>query len=106
MATKTPALSTQLKTAKVEIADVLKQFIDNPEDYSIIRNDRLDDLLDTELQMIMLESYGVDNWQGYDAAMQEYEEMKDEAIQKLDEAIQKLNELEIKYFGATREDYV
>ena len=106
MATKTPALSTQLKTAKVEIADVLKQFIDNPEDYSIIRNDRLDDLLDTELQMIMLESYGVDNWQGYDAAMQEYEEMKDEAIQKLDEAIQKLNELEIKYFGATREGYV
>ena len=106
MATKTPALSTQLKTAKVEIADVLKQFIDNPEDYSIIRNDRLDDLLDTELQMIMLESYGVDNWQGYDAAMQEYEEMKDEAIQKLDEAIQKLNKLEIKYFGATREDYV
>ena len=93
-------------SVKVEIADVLKQFIDNPEDYSIIRNDRLDDLLDTELQMIMLESYGVDNWQGYDAAMQEYEEMKDEAIQKLDEAIQKLNELEIKYFGATREDYV
>ena len=65
-------------SVKVEIADVLKQFIDNPEDYSIIRNDRLDDLLDTELQMIMLESYGVDNWQGYDAAMQEYEEMKDE----------------------------
>lgn len=63
---------------KVEIADVLKQFIDNSEDYSIIRNDRLADLLDTELQMIMLESYGVDNWQGYDAAMQEYEEMKDE----------------------------
>ena len=65
-------------SVKVETADVLKQFIDNPEDYSIIRNDRLDDLLDTELQMIMLESYGVDNWQGYDAAMQEYEEMKDE----------------------------
>ena len=65
-------------SVKVEIADVLKQFIDNPEDYSIIRNDRLDDLLDTELQLIMLESHGVDNWQGYDAAMQEYEEMKDE----------------------------
>jgi len=65
-------------SVKVEIADVLKQFIDNPEDYSIIRNDRLDDLLDTELQLIMLESHGVDNWQGYSDAMQEYEEMKDE----------------------------
>ena len=34
---------------KVEIADVLKQFIDNPEEYTIVKKSDYEDLLDDQL---------------------------------------------------------
>jgi hypothetical protein len=47
-----------------------------PEDHPI--NKRLQKLLDDEFKLECLEGYGVDNWCGYDDAMSEYWESKDE----------------------------
>lgn len=57
---------------KVEIVDVLKQFIDNPNDYTIINKSEYEDLLDSQLFLYCLESSGVDNWGGYEEARNEY----------------------------------
>jgi len=35
-----------------------------------------DDLIDDQLKLLALEGAGVDNWQGYDDAMEAYTEMK------------------------------
>lgn len=37
---------------------------------------KIDDLEDSELQLIALEGAGVDNWEGFDFAMESYMEMK------------------------------
>ena len=59
---------------KVEIVDVLKQFIDNPNDYTIIKKSEYEDLLDSQLFLDCLESSGVDNWDGYEFAQDSYAE--------------------------------
>jgi len=63
-------------SVKVEIADVLKQFIGNPDDYIIIKKSEYEDLLDDQLALNCLENAGVDNWEGYDEAMEEYHQQK------------------------------
>lgn len=65
---------------KVEIADVLKQFIDNPEEYTIVKKSDYEDLLDVQLFLNCLESSGVDNWEGYDEALNEYSLQKEEMV--------------------------
>ena len=37
-----------------------------------------DDLLDDQMKLLSLEGAGVDNWEGYDFAMEAYNEMKGE----------------------------
>ena len=65
---------------KVEIADVLKQFIDNQEEYTIVKKSDYEDLLDNQLFLNCLESSGVDNWEWYDKAMNEYHLQKEEMV--------------------------
>jgi hypothetical protein len=43
-----------------------------------ISNDRLQELLKAEAKLIALEAAGVDNWEGYDEAMEILEEMENE----------------------------
>ena len=65
---------------KLEIADVLKQLIDNPNDYTIIKKSEYEDLLDRQLFLYCLESSGVDNWEGYEEARNEYRLQKEEMV--------------------------
>ena len=43
-----------------------------------ISKEEYDDLLDSQLMLSCLESAGVDNWDGYDYAIDEYREAKDD----------------------------
>ena len=63
---------------KVETVDVLKQFIDNPNDYTIIKKSEYKDLINSQLFLDCLESSGVDNWQWYEEARNEYRLQKEE----------------------------
>lgn len=50
---------------------------DTTEEMVTITKAQLDDLLDTEKLYLALESAGVDNWSGYDYAMELYREDED-----------------------------
>ena len=65
---------------KVEIADERKQFNENSEEYTIVTKSDYEDLLDDQLFLNCLESSGVDNWEWYDEAMNEYRLQKEEMV--------------------------
>lgn len=69
-------MTTITLNVKTEIADVLRQFIDNPEDYTIIKKSEYEYLLDDQLTLNCLEDAGVDNWEWYDEAMMAYRQRK------------------------------
>jgi len=46
-----------------------------------------------ELKLQALEITGVDNWEGFDLAMDEYEQMKQDDIDKLNKRIDKINDI-------------
>jgi len=48
------------------------EYIKEIDDIVTINIERLKDLEDSEAMLLALESYGVDNWCGYDDAMNEY----------------------------------
>jgi len=52
---------------------------------------RLKQLLDCEERLQLLENAGVDNWEGYDIAMEAYEEQK-EILCKIDDLVQLITE--------------
>ena len=47
--------------------------------YITILQSRYDELLDCELKLLTLEQSGVDNWDWYGDAMEQYEQWKEEA---------------------------
>jgi hypothetical protein len=47
-------------------------------DMAMITNERLQELLKAEMKLIALEAAGVDNWCGWDDAMEILEEMENE----------------------------
>jgi hypothetical protein len=57
-----------------------------------INRQRLNYLLDLEEKMQLLEGAGVDNWEGYDIAMEQYEEKK-EILGKVDDLIENIKEV-------------
>lgn len=50
----------------------------NIEDLVMVTKDRLNKFLDAELRLNCLEAMGVDNWDGYNYAMEMYETEKKE----------------------------